>query len=46
MKNYDLVIENVNVLTMDADDNVIVDGVIGIKDGVISFLGNVQLPIV
>ena len=39
MKNYDLVIENVNVLTMDADDNVIVDGVIGIKDGVISFLG-------
>jgi len=35
---FDLVIKNATVLTMNADDNVIADGVIGIKDGVITLV--------
>ena len=38
MKDYDLLIENAAVLTMDAEDTVIEDGMIGIKNGVISLL--------
>ena len=36
--NYDLLIENASVFTMDAEDTVIEDGVIGINNGVISLL--------
>ena len=38
MKAYDLVIENAKVLTMDENSTVIENGIIGIKDGSISFL--------
>lgn len=38
MENYDLVIDNVRILTMDADDTTIDDGVIGVKDGAITLL--------
>lgn len=38
MGKYDLVIKNATVLTMNAADNVIADGVIGIKDGVITLV--------
>ena len=38
MKDYDLVIENAAILTMDADGTIIKNGVIGVKDGVISLL--------
>lgn len=39
MKDYDLIIDDVTVLTMDADDTVIENGMIGIKNGFISFVG-------
>ena len=39
MKNYDTVIENVKILTMDADNTVIDNGVIGVENGTISFIG-------
>lgn len=38
MKNYDLLIENVNILTIDANDTVIESGVIGIENGTITLL--------
>ena len=38
MKKYDLVIENAAILTMDANETIIKNGVIGVKDGVISLL--------
>ena len=39
MKAYDLIIDNVTVLAMDANDARIDDGVIGIENGAISLLG-------
>lgn len=39
MKTYDLVIENVTILTMDDAGTVIRDGIIGIENGSISLLG-------
>lgn len=38
MKVYDLVIDHATLLTMDADNTVIRDGIIGIKNGVITLL--------
>ena len=38
MKNYDLVIENATIVTMDADETVIENGIIGIRNGTIVFL--------
>ena len=38
MKKYDFVIENAAILTMDANETIIKNGVIGVKDGVISLL--------
>ena len=38
MKAYDLVIDHATLLTMDADNTVIRDGIIGIKNGVITLL--------
>lgn len=38
MRDYDLIIENVTVLTMDGNGTIIEDGVIGIKNGVIALL--------
>ena len=38
MKNYDLVIENASILTLDDNMTFIKNGIIGVKDGVISLL--------
>ena len=38
MKDYDLVIENAAILTMDENKTIIDNGVIGVKNGVISLL--------
>ena len=39
MDVYDLIIENANILTMDSNGTTIENGIIGVADGSISFLG-------
>ena len=43
METYHLIIENVTIFTADADNTVITDGVIGIKNGTITLLQK-QIP--
>ena len=43
LNSYDLIIENATILMTDADNTVVTDGVIGIKDGNIALLQK-QIP--
>ena len=43
METFDLAVENVTILTMDAQGTTIDNGVIGVIDGTISFVGE-QAP--
>ena len=43
MNNYDLVIENASIITMDADETIINNGILGVKNGAISLLAK-QTP--
>ena len=39
MKDFDLVIENAAILTMDVNEKIIKNGTIGVKDETISLVG-------
>ena len=39
MKDFDLIIDNAAILTMDVNETIIKNGAIGVKNGVISFVG-------